>query len=506
MERQTTHASQDLGNRFLRLPELSAYSSKQRDKRSDITFVVGILFYVLTGTPPKELSDHDGLTPNRRPLSSSLGVLPYPTQQLIHSVMDIGFRQKIDARFTNAADFRRALTIACMRTPSLQEFTALVRRALPQAPSRPIPDGRFSFVNIENFTREAPVEGWDEDFAAKILKDSDYSDEMFDYLWKKADMASIADQRALLFQFARNSPRSGIALESALSWLNGDPAREDRNTLLELLKAFPSNPALCGKALRVVERSLSAALLTVVVRQINPDATAFQSLRSWFERRIANRVERKFTWRERIDHEEEEYRIWKVLFERSEDYGSCIVLALKFVDELVSNHRSSKRTWFSSGQNDRDGVTNATIAADVLTPLVQTHPGNVQVLEAAKRVLAFDISDSSAYAMLSSLLRWHSDMELVKLAVRYVGSNSYRKYLLTDVVEAAPREGSVIELARRWLAEASSPERILSTLVKSNPANEEVLRIAREWLRKNPSSAGAGQVAEELRRIESKPA
>jgi hypothetical protein len=158
---------------------------------------------------------------------------------------------------------------------------------------------------MQEFTREAPVEGWDEDFAAKILKDSDYSDEMFDYLWKNAD---IADRRALLLQFVRNSPRSGIALDSALSWLNGDPAREDQNTLLELLKVFPSNPALCGKALRIVETSLSAALLTVVVRQINPDATAFQSVRSWFERRIANRLERKFTWRERIDHEGEEYR------------------------------------------------------------------------------------------------------------------------------------------------------------------------------------------------------
>ena len=130
----------------------------------------------------------------------------------------------------------------------------------------------------------------------------------------------------------------------------------------------------------------------------------------------------------------------------------------------------------------------------------------MQVLEAAKRVLAFDISDGSAYAMLSSLLRSHSNIELVKLAIRHVGSNSYRKDLLTDVVEAAPREDSVIELARRWLADAYSPERILSTLVKSNPANEDVLRMAREWLRKNPSSAGAGQVAEELRRIESKPA
>ena len=42
-----TEQGQELGNRFLRLPELSAGSSLKQDPRSDISFAAGILFFLL---------------------------------------------------------------------------------------------------------------------------------------------------------------------------------------------------------------------------------------------------------------------------------------------------------------------------------------------------------------------------------------------------------------------------------------------------------------------------
>ena len=62
----TTEDEQEVGNRFLRLPELSAGSLAKQDPRSDVTFGVGILFYLLTGNQPNVLQDADGRLPHQR--------------------------------------------------------------------------------------------------------------------------------------------------------------------------------------------------------------------------------------------------------------------------------------------------------------------------------------------------------------------------------------------------------------------------------------------------------
>lgn len=61
-----TQIGQELGNRFLRLPELAASSKVKHDCRSDVAFVTGILFYLLTGRLPRVLVDSEGLRPHER--------------------------------------------------------------------------------------------------------------------------------------------------------------------------------------------------------------------------------------------------------------------------------------------------------------------------------------------------------------------------------------------------------------------------------------------------------
>jgi serine/threonine-protein kinase len=61
-----TEDGQEIGNRFLRLPELAPGSAMKRDPRSDITFVGGLLLYAITGKNPSVLEDEAGRLPHQR--------------------------------------------------------------------------------------------------------------------------------------------------------------------------------------------------------------------------------------------------------------------------------------------------------------------------------------------------------------------------------------------------------------------------------------------------------
>ncbi|HEV2682719.1 MAG TPA: serine/threonine-protein kinase [Rhodanobacter sp.] len=62
-----TESGQEVGNRFLRLPELGIGSDNKHDVRSDLAFAGGVLFYVLTTELPAMPFDSRGLMPHQRP-------------------------------------------------------------------------------------------------------------------------------------------------------------------------------------------------------------------------------------------------------------------------------------------------------------------------------------------------------------------------------------------------------------------------------------------------------
>ncbi len=98
-----TEHGQEIGNRFLRLPELSAGSSLKQDPRSDISFAAGILFYMLTGQHPDILQDAEGRLPHQR--SQSIVILQNTAgiqYKHLASLFDNAFAPQIAARFTNA--------------------------------------------------------------------------------------------------------------------------------------------------------------------------------------------------------------------------------------------------------------------------------------------------------------------------------------------------------------------------------------------------------------------
>ena len=98
-----TEHGQEIGNRFLRLPELSAGSSLKQDPRSDLTFAAGILFYMLTGLHPDLLQDAEGRMPHQRsqPLAILQDVAGVRFTRLA-SLFDNAFAPQIADRFTNA--------------------------------------------------------------------------------------------------------------------------------------------------------------------------------------------------------------------------------------------------------------------------------------------------------------------------------------------------------------------------------------------------------------------
>ena len=94
---------QEVGNRFLRLPELSAGSPVKQDPRSDLSFVAGILFYMLTGQNPDVLQDAEGRLPHQRQVNHAKirRVAGIRLTRLL-SFFDAAFAPHIADRFTDA--------------------------------------------------------------------------------------------------------------------------------------------------------------------------------------------------------------------------------------------------------------------------------------------------------------------------------------------------------------------------------------------------------------------
>ena len=98
-----TEQGQELGNRFLRLPELSAGSDLKQDPRSDISFAAGILYFLLTGQHPNVLQDAGGRLPHQR--SQVLEKLECVAGSSFHRLLglfDRAFAPQIADRFTDA--------------------------------------------------------------------------------------------------------------------------------------------------------------------------------------------------------------------------------------------------------------------------------------------------------------------------------------------------------------------------------------------------------------------
>lgn len=105
-----TQIGEELGNRFLRLPELTAGSSTKHDNIIDVTFLIGLLFYLITKKAPRQLRDAGNLMPHERLAAKELSLLSSDfLWERIQRVFNVGFQQDSRLRFQSCIDLVKAL-------------------------------------------------------------------------------------------------------------------------------------------------------------------------------------------------------------------------------------------------------------------------------------------------------------------------------------------------------------------------------------------------------------
>jgi serine/threonine protein kinase len=108
-----THVSEELGNRFLRLPEMMSGSERKDDPRSDLTFVCGILFWLLTQKKPIQPLNDERKAPHYAMANRfSPAVISDRRWPFVQSIFDVGFSIGLGQRYQTADDLLKALNEA----------------------------------------------------------------------------------------------------------------------------------------------------------------------------------------------------------------------------------------------------------------------------------------------------------------------------------------------------------------------------------------------------------
>lgn len=122
-----TRVNEEVGNRFLRLPE---HSTGGRSPVSDVTQLAGVLFFALTGIEPRVLVDEQGQPPHRRAVgqSSLEAVVPEKARQRVFALFDRAFRFRLDQRIQTAAEFSGILNNVMTEPPEEVDLDQLFAR------------------------------------------------------------------------------------------------------------------------------------------------------------------------------------------------------------------------------------------------------------------------------------------------------------------------------------------------------------------------------------------
>lgn len=175
----STETLQQIGNRFLHLPELQSDSGNKRNPISDIIQVCGILLYTLTGLPPVVLLDEDGRMPHQRDkFRESLATIDGAGDFL--PVFDRGFRQATSERWQSATQLRARLE--SIRNPDANRTPDDVIRLVSQLQASPdfiqrsqAAEVFTDFRNFVNGTLNEVFNGFEgRPFAASYNEGTDY--------------------------------------------------------------------------------------------------------------------------------------------------------------------------------------------------------------------------------------------------------------------------------------------------------------------------------------------
>jgi len=111
LEERGTATEEEVGNRFLRLPELAPMSPVKRDARSDVCFVSGLLLFALTGLPPVQLMNERRQMPHQRDeVRAALASCDDPALiRKLLPILDRAFQLELGTRWSGPAELREEL-------------------------------------------------------------------------------------------------------------------------------------------------------------------------------------------------------------------------------------------------------------------------------------------------------------------------------------------------------------------------------------------------------------
>lgn len=101
-----TESDENVGNRFIILPEYSGEPSDKRDMRTDVTQVLGLLFFLLTGSRPANIASRPHKSPR---FVECLAALPENKARVLKSLFEIGFQLSPESRWQSAAQLLEEL-------------------------------------------------------------------------------------------------------------------------------------------------------------------------------------------------------------------------------------------------------------------------------------------------------------------------------------------------------------------------------------------------------------
>jgi serine/threonine protein kinase len=105
-----TASAEEMGNRFLRVPELGIGSLERRDPRTDLTFATGLFLYCLTGISPGALlNDYSSMPHQRADVREKIAAAAGALVARVLALFDRGFRWDVRERWSSAEDLREAV-------------------------------------------------------------------------------------------------------------------------------------------------------------------------------------------------------------------------------------------------------------------------------------------------------------------------------------------------------------------------------------------------------------
>ncbi len=140
-----TKDGQEIGNRFLRPPENSP-GHHLHDDRTDITFLVGLVFYMITGAQPRVLRDAQGKMPHES-LRDRIpaGVLADARWERLRRLFNVGFQENPEHRIQSATDLLALLGnlapppnngVEDLLRQEIERFSDIMRSSSAQATAR----------------------------------------------------------------------------------------------------------------------------------------------------------------------------------------------------------------------------------------------------------------------------------------------------------------------------------------------------------------------------------